>query len=119
MHGIDMFYSLKLPNIFLLVHPIGTILGNAEYEDYFVCYQGCTIGSDGTGYPVFKGPAVVYSNSSIIGKCSIGSNVVVGARSILINDSVKNDKTVVGGPKKIRVWENKISIKSQVFGYHD
>ncbi len=34
MHSVDIFYSVELPNIFLLVHPIGSVFGHAKYCDY-------------------------------------------------------------------------------------
>ncbi|HEY6799558.1 MAG TPA: hypothetical protein VI121_02865, partial [Agromyces sp.] len=45
LHGLDLFYSVRMPDVFLLVHPVGTVIGNAEYSDELVVYQNCTIGS--------------------------------------------------------------------------
>jgi len=74
LHGIDAFYSLDLPEIFLFVHPIGTILGHAKYSNYFICYQNCTVGSTAEDriYPVFEKEVALYSGASVIGKCAIG-----------------------------------------------
>ena len=44
LNGIDLYGHVEMPNIFLLSHPIGTILGRASYKDYLVIYQGVTIG---------------------------------------------------------------------------
>ena len=52
LHAADLFYSVNLPEVFLLVHPLGTVLGNASYGDYLVAYQNCTVGSTADGrYP--------------------------------------------------------------------
>lgn len=109
-HGIDMFYSLELPDIFYVVHPIGTVLGHAKYANYFVCYQGCTVGSDvSSGYPSFEGPAVLYSNSSVLGKCKIGQDVVLASNAHLLNTDVPSNTIVTGSfPNNI----NKLSFKS-------
>ena len=32
LHGIDAFYSIDLPEIFLFVHPIGTVLGRRHIQ---------------------------------------------------------------------------------------
>ncbi|HBI21997.1 MAG TPA: serine acetyltransferase, partial [Legionella sp.] len=68
LHGLDAFYSIALPDVFLLVHPVGTVLGNATYSDFFVVYQNVTVGSDVGGvYPCFGQSCVLYSKSSVIG----------------------------------------------------
>jgi len=97
LHGIDAFYKIKLPEIFLFVHPVGTILGNAEYADFFCVYQGCTVGSKlDMGYPKFHGPAIMYSNSSLIGDCQIGKFAVLGAGASLVDEKVADEETVFG-----------------------
>ena len=95
MHGLDLFYSVAMPDIFLLVHPVGTVLGNAHYENYFVCYQNCTVGAD-EEYPLFGTGVVLYAHSSVIGNCNIGSNVSFGAYSFIINADVPSNMTVLG-----------------------
>lgn len=96
LHGIDLFCSISMPDIFLLVHPVGTVLGNAAYSDFMVVYQGCTIGSNGSEYPVLGKYNSFYSNSSLIGSCKTGDNVVFGANSSVLNFSVPPDSLVVG-----------------------
>ncbi|EAK1359507.1 hypothetical protein B7K05_04345 [Campylobacter coli] len=44
LHGIDMYYEIELPSVFMLEHPVGTVLGRAKYPDYFCVYQNCTVG---------------------------------------------------------------------------
>lgn len=95
LHGIDVFYSVKLPDIFLFVHPVGTILGNASYSNFFVVYQNVTIGTDVDGiYPTFGEEVVLYSKSSVIGNCNIGNNVSFAANSFIRNMDVHNNSIV-------------------------
>jgi serine O-acetyltransferase len=102
LFGIDVFYSIELPNIFYFCHPLGTILGNATYCDYLVVYQGVTVGSDldeyGDGgiYPVLGQGCVLLANVSIIGRCNIGDNVTLGAGTFIRNLSVADNSTVFG-----------------------
>ena len=35
LHSVDIFYEIKLPDIFNLVHPLGTVLGRAKYSNFF------------------------------------------------------------------------------------
>ena len=116
LFGIDAFYAVKMPEHFLLVHPLGTILGNANYEDFLVVYQGVTIGSTTAGiYPVFSKSTILYSNSSIIGNCHIGTNVVLGANASLVNSNIPANKVVVGNYPNHSILENKNSLISSYF----
>ena len=97
LFGIDAFYTIQLPESFVFVHPIGTILGRATYSNFFVVYQGVTIGANADGvYPTFSERTILFSNSSIIGDSKIGSNFIIGAKSSLINSFVPDNKVVVG-----------------------
>ena len=97
LHAIDAFYSITLPDIFLFVHPVGTVLGNANYADFLVVYQNVTVGSDLAGiYPDFGKANVLYSKSSVIGKCKIGDNVCIAANTFVRNMDVPDNSVVVG-----------------------
>lgn len=96
MHGLDLFYSVAMPEVFMLVHPVGTVLGKAVYGDYFVAYQNCTVGADGDSYPTFGEGVIMYSRSAVVGSCSVGSNVVFGANAMIVNTDVPDDSVVVG-----------------------
>jgi len=97
LHGCDLYYAVRLPDIFLLIHPLGTVLGNASYGDYFVAYQNCGVGAveDGT-YPTFAGENVLFARSAVLGACNVGRNVIVGANAFLLNTDVPDDRVVVG-----------------------
>jgi serine O-acetyltransferase len=116
LFSLDVFYSIKLPDHFLFVHPIGTVIGNANFENFFVIYQGVTVGSTNNGfYPNFSNSTILYSNSSIIGECNTGKNFVLGANSSLINTNVLNDKIVVGNFPNHSILENKSNLISKYF----
>ena len=102
MHGIDLFYFVEMPNIFLLVHPLGTVLGRGGYKDYFVAYQNCTVGSKNGVYPEFEEGVILYSKSSVIGKCKIKKNVIFAANSSVIDQNIEKNTVVTGHyPKNI------------------
>jgi serine O-acetyltransferase len=116
LFGIDAFYSIKLPDHFLFVHPLGTVLGNAHFGDFFVVYQGVTIGSTTQGvYPTFSTSTILYSNSSIIGDCHINDNFVLGANASLVNTSIPMNKVVVGNYPNHSILDNKNSLISNYF----
>ena len=96
MHGLDLFYSVAMPDVFMLVHPVGTVLGKAAYGNYFVAYQNCTVGADGESYPTFGEGVIMYSRSAVVGSCAVGNNVVFGAGAAIINTDIPDDSVVVG-----------------------
>src|ERR1700741_5583642 len=70
MHGVDIYYTAELPEVFLFVHPVGSIIGRAKFSGIFVCYQGVTVGCLNEGiFPEFHGAVILYANSSVLGKC--------------------------------------------------
>lgn len=78
LHGFSCLYDTELPDIFLLLHTVGTVLGKAQYNNYFVAGQGSTIGAQNGEYPQLGRGVSVLPYSSIIGKCTIGDRVSVG-----------------------------------------
>lgn len=97
LHGIDLFYAVQMPEVFLLIHPVGTVLGNASYGNYFVAYQNCGVGSLEDGrYPVFEGENVLFARSAVLGNCHVGCNVVFGANTFILNSNIPSNCTVVG-----------------------
>ena len=97
LHSVDIFYTTQMPDIFLFVHPLGTIMGRATFGDYFVAYQGCTIGCLNEGiFPTLGEKVMMYANSSILGKSTIGNNVCIAAGVSVINTDVPNDVIVFG-----------------------
>jgi serine O-acetyltransferase len=99
LFSIDLFGHIEMPSIFLLVHPVGTIIGRAILNDYLVIYQGVTIGGVKReleiNYPTIGKNVVCYSNSSILGNTIIGDSVIIGANTMLIDEKVDGFCTVV------------------------
>lgn len=115
MHGLDLFYSVEMPDIFLLVHPVGTVLGKARYGNYLVVYQGCTVGADTDVYPSFGEGAILYSRSSVIGDTAVGNNVVFAANAMVVDTPVPADTVVVGQYPAHRFVSNPRSVRDRCF----
>ena len=111
MHSVDIHYFTELPNIFLLIHPLNTILGRATFSDHFIAYQNCTVGCLNEGvFPVFKGKTILYSNANVLGKCMIGDNVCIGAGVSVVNTDVPDNSIVTGQYPNYTIKENHNSI---------
>lgn len=116
LHGIDLYFSVAMPEIFLLVHPVGTVVGAAEYRDHLVIYQNCTIGSEGGRYPRFGDGAILYAHSTVIGDCTIGDDVVFAANSFVIDTDVPAGSIVVGQYPAHRMLANDVPVRDRLFG---
>lgn len=99
MHGCDIFYEVELPSIFLLVHPLGTVLGRGSYQDYFMTYQRCSIGSNHDVYPTLGRHVTMRPGSSVLGNCVIADNVAIAAESLVLDHSVQPDSIYFGNPR--------------------
>jgi serine O-acetyltransferase len=115
MHGLDLFYSVKMPDVFLLVHPLGTILGNATYSDYLVVYQNVTVGAVTTVYPKFGEGTILYARAGVIGSCESGNNVVFAANSFIVDQRISADTVVVGQYPSHRLVPNRQPVRARCF----
>ncbi|WP_272038671.1 hypothetical protein [Paenibacillus sp. JJ-100] len=88
LNGFLCMYDAKLPDIFLVVHGNGIVLGKATYSDFLVCYQGSTVGAIDGKYPKLGKGVALAPDSSIIGNCSVGNLVTIGNQSLLRNTSI-------------------------------
>jgi len=93
MNSFDCMYDTNLPEIFLIIHGNGTIMGKAEYGNYFVIYQGCTIGASQGHYPKIGNGVSIAANCSVIGKCNIGDRSTISLRTMLMRKDIPSDHT--------------------------
>jgi len=108
LHGLNCMYDAGLPDIFLLFHTVGTVLGKAEYSDYFVALHGCTVGSHNEKYPVLGKGVAMAANSALIGNCKIGDRVSIGAHTTVFQKDIPSDSSVYineGGQQVVRLAE--------------
>ena len=115
LHGVDLYFSVPMPDVFMLVHPIGTVLGKARYSDHLVVYQNVTVGADGDTYPTFGDGVILYSRTTVVGRCAVGDNVIFGAGAMVVNTEVPNDSVVVGQYPKHRILPNRESVRAMCF----
>lgn len=117
MHSNDWFYAVDLPVHFLCEHPLGSVLGRAQYGDYFFVYQGTTVGGNRSKgqlyYPVIGDNVILFANSTVLGDTHIGNNVVISAESYIINEDIPDNCIVFGrSPNLIIKSKTEEEIKS-------
>lgn len=98
LNGFFYSYKGKLPDIFFLTHPVGTIIGNACYSDFLVISQNVTIntGEDKNGKVVPELGKGLYlaAGAKIIGSEPIGDRVSIGVDAVVYNQSIADDQVV-------------------------
>lgn len=113
LHGVDVFYEVDLPDIFLFVHPFGTVLGRGNYSNFFLVYQRCGIGSNNDVSPTLGEYVSLHPGSSVLGNCSVGENCKISTGSLLLDCSLENNSLYIGTPtnyrieisyKKLNIW---------------
>jgi serine O-acetyltransferase len=110
MNTFDCFYTRALPEIFHLEHPLGSVLGDALYSDYFVCHQSVTVGGDtGCNYPKMDQGVVMYAHSLAIGPCELGYNSSVGANAMIYGGVLERDTVLKCQQGSIIKTANRIS----------
>jgi serine O-acetyltransferase len=94
MHSFDCMYDTAMPDIFLIFHGAGTMLGKAVYSDFFVSLQGCTVGAHKGVYPNFGKGVSLTANSSVIGNCQVGDRVSISTRTSVFSKDIKADSLI-------------------------
>lgn len=96
LNGVDLFYEVELPKIFLLDHPVGSVMGRADYGDYFQFSQNCTVGNNHSSYPKLGERVTMMSGAKVVGASVVGNDVVLSANCYVKDAHIPN-KTLVFG----------------------
>lgn len=94
LSGMWFSYKNNLPDIFLFVHPVGTVLGNANYSDYLVVLQNVTVNTmvneTGNLQPNIGKGCYLTAGAKVIGNGRIGDWCTVGVDTVLHNTPLSN-----------------------------
>lgn len=121
LSGIWCSYKNNLPDIFFIMHPVGTVLGNANYSNYLVVLQNVTVNTieDENGnlaLNIGKGcflsvGAKLIKKSTIGDWCTVGENTVLRDTPLLDGQLAYTDRE---GRLNIKQYDNS-NILSQYF----
>jgi serine O-acetyltransferase len=115
MNSLDLYFTVKLPEVFFLVHPMGSVIGNAHYGNYVAIYQGCTIGAVDGVYPVFGEGAILYAGATVLGETVCGDDVVFAARSFVINSKIPAHSIVTGAFPNEKISPSRRTVMTRIF----
>ena len=99
----DLFYEVDLPLRTGCDHPLGSVIGRADFgaDSSLFFRQNCNIGGnrDGNGTPIYpevSGSLYMNPRSSIIGRCIVMGNVIL-ANGVYVKDHGVLENVVVFG----------------------
>ena len=98
LNSIFISYKCKIPDVYFLAHPVGTILGNADYSDYLVVFQNVTVntaGDENQLLPKLGKGLFLGAGAKIIGDKPIGNGVSIGVDALVYNQEVPDNKVVI------------------------
>lgn len=117
--GIDIHPAAQIGDYFCIDHGTGVVIGEtAIIGSHVVLYQGVTLGAKNFEYdqngkpmdiprhPILEDHVTVYSNTSILGRVTIGHDTVIGGNVWLTQDVPANSIVLQSNPE-IRI-KNKI-----------
>ena len=117
--GIDIHPAAQIGDHFCIDHGTGVVIGEtAIIGSHVVLYQGVTLGAKNFEYdengkpmdvprhPILEDNVTVYSNTSILGRVTIGHDTVIGGNVWLTQDVPANSIVLQSNPE-IRI-KNKI-----------
>jgi serine O-acetyltransferase len=107
LHSVDIYAEIKLPPVFFFEHPLGLVLGRAEYGNNFFAMQGCTVGGNKGKYPIIGENVKMFSNSKIIGDSNIGNNVWLSANVYIKDEDIPNNSIVFGSSPNLIIKDLK------------
>jgi serine O-acetyltransferase len=91
INGIVCMYDTELPNLFIFIHTVGSVLGKARYGEKLVVCQGVTVGTDRGKAPSIGEGVVLFGGSTVIG------DAILGDRSVVSTGTVVRSCTVPAG----------------------
>lgn len=95
---IDIIPEIALEHPTRFVHPLGSVLGRAQYASHLVVYQNVGVGSNlKRERPVFNGPCVLFPGAKVLGRSVIGKNVYITANTVVMDQHVPDNCIVVPG----------------------
>jgi serine O-acetyltransferase len=91
----------------MLDHPVGSVMGRAKYSDYFSFGQNCTVGNNHSIYPVIGDHVKMCASSMILGNCTIGNNVIIGAGACVKDENIPDNSLVFGNSPNLIIKPRK------------
>jgi len=115
LNGIDLFYEIEMPEIFLVGHTQGIVLAKANYGNRIVLHQNCTVGRKNNNRPLIEEKVIMFPGSMIIGDCYIRQNTVIAPGVCLVDRETPGNCYVFSGSNGPEIKEARREIWRDYF----
>lgn len=99
LSGMFISYKCDLPDIFFIFHSVGTVVGNAYYDNFLVISQNVTINTgdiiNDKKRPVLGKGLYLGTHSKIIGNQTIGDYVSIGTGATSYKINIPSNSTLI------------------------
>jgi len=104
--GLDIHPGARIGGGFFVDHSMGVVIGEtAEVGENCVLFHNVTLGGtghhQGKRHPTLGDNVFIGTAATLLGPITVGSNVRVGAGTVIIMHDVPDNVTVVGAPARI------------------
>lgn len=114
-HALLVMYDTQLPEIFVIPHTVGTVIGKGSYGDFTVFCQNVTVTNDGVeGLDVRKG-VIFFPGSFAGGRCTIGEGAVLTANATVSYEDIPPNTMVRGASPNLEKWPRSKDLLSRFF----
>ena len=107
LNGLDLYYEIEMPDVFHLDHPLGSVMGRANYGSNFTFAQLCTVGNNKGIFPKIGKNVQMLSGSKILGNCIIGDDVIISANTYIKDTNIPANSLVFGDSPNLVIKQRK------------
>ena len=102
--GVDIHPAATIDSLVMIDHATGVVIGEtAKIKKNVSIFQGVTLGGNSftqeDRHPKIEEGVSIYASSTILGNVNVGSNSIIAAGSLVLDDVAENS-TVAGIPAK-------------------
>jgi serine O-acetyltransferase len=97
-----IIYTRQIGEGFCIAHGFATAIGAHSIGKNCIIHHMVTIGETANGNPTLMDNVCIYPGAVVIGKITIGNNVIIGANSTVYKDVPDNSMVLPGTSKIMR-----------------
>jgi serine O-acetyltransferase len=110
--GIEIHPGTRIAKGLFIDHGMGVVIGEtAEIGKNCIMFHGVSLGGTGKHkgkrHPTIGNNVFIGTHATLLGPIKVGSNVKIGAETVIINHDVPPNCTVIGAPGRIVKKEGK------------
>ena len=114
-NALLVMYDTQLPDIFVIPHTVGTVIGKGQYANYLVVCQNVTIANDIATTLTFEPGVILFPGAFVVGTGTIGTGSVITANTTLQYRDVPPNSMVSGRSPAIEFRPRKKDFLSRFF----